>query len=293
MNFFTGAWPALVTPFNAANQVNNKALRKLIDHFVKVDVGGIYTCGATGEGLLLTTDERKSVTALAVKLANRRVPVIAHVGAMTTAEAAALAGHAAAVGADGVAAIPPSFYSVGEQGIYDYYAAIAKAAGDLPLFIYYLPSRTGVTMTVETVQNLMTIDNLKGIKFTSSDLFLMERLLSLGLNIFSGPDEMCHACLTTGAHGAIGSTVNIMPRRFVALYRAAQAEDGETARRLQSEINQIISLLLDTGNLMGALKAVLCFQGMDCGTPRPPVPPLGPEARDKLRAALDEIDFFA
>ncbi|MBN1286977.1 MAG: dihydrodipicolinate synthase family protein [Anaerolineae bacterium] len=292
MDILTGVWPALATPFNPAGQVNNKTLRQLVERLIKAEVSGFYTCGATGEGLLLTTDERKSVTALVVKLVSGRVPVMAHVGALTTAEAAALAAHAHAVGADAVAAIPPSFYAVGKDGIRAYYEAIAKAAKGLPVYIYYLPARTGVTMSADMVRDLMQIEALRGIKFTSSDLFLMERIVDLGLNVLAGPDEMFHACLATGAHGAIGSTVNIMPRQFVALYRAFGAHDGEAARHMQGEINRVIGLLLESGNLIGALKMVLYWQGIECGEPRRPIPPLGAEAAARLRAALDAINFF-
>ncbi len=289
MNFFTGVWPALVTPFDAKGRVNLDAIQRLVEALIEAGVDGFYTCGATGEGLLLSPAERKQVMAAVVAQSAGRVPVIAHVGALTTAEAVDLATHAAAHGAAAVAAIPPSFYTVDIEGLRDYYRAIAEAADALPLYIYYLPARTGVTMTVDVVRDLMGIEQLRGVKFTSSDLYLMERLLQLGINILSGPDEMFLACLATGAHGAIGTTVNILPHRFAALYAAFNADDRVRARQLQGEINAVITALVATGNLVGATKAVLQMQGIDCGPPRRPLLPLSATAYDELRAALGAL----
>ena len=297
MDSFSGVWPALVTPFDAEGHVNTGAARRLVDALLDAGVGGFYVNGTTGEGLLLSSAERRAMAATVVDQVRGRAPVMVHVGALSTNQAVELAAHAGEIGADAVAAIPPAFYDVGPEGMSDYYRAIA-AASRLPVYIYYLPARTGVTVTVEVVRALMDIPQVRGIKFTASDLYLMERILNLEvngrrLNALSGPDEMFLPFLATGVQGAIGTTINIMPRQFTALYAAFFAGDMARARAMQGRINQVLTVLLGTNNLLAAVKAVLRHQGIACGDPRRPVPPLSPEATERLLDALTAIGFFA
>ena len=110
MSDFSGAWPALVTPFTAKDEVNVSVLRELVDYLIDKRVGGFYVCGGTGEGLFMSPEERKLVTETAVNQVDGRVPVIAHVGSMIVGDAVQLAAHAQAIGAAGISSvIPPMF----------------------------------------------------------------------------------------------------------------------------------------------------------------------------------------
>ncbi|OUC05406.1 hypothetical protein RY27_27515, partial [Litorilinea aerophila] len=126
---FQGAWPALLTPFTARDEVNIPVLRAVIDYLLGKGIGGFYVCGSTGEGVYMSVAERQRVAETVVEQVNGRVPVIVHVGALALPDAVALASHAQAIGADAVASIIPPFYN-DVASIVDYFTALSAAAPD-------------------------------------------------------------------------------------------------------------------------------------------------------------------
>src|SRR5688572_22505146 len=123
MGMFQGAWPALLTPFTADDQVNYPVLHEVVEFLLTKGIGGFYVCGSTGEGIYMSVEERKRVAAAVTEQVARRVPVIVHVGTMVTRDAVELTGHAQQIGADAVASIiPPQFANV--ASIVDYYTAL-------------------------------------------------------------------------------------------------------------------------------------------------------------------------
>lgn len=293
MAHFTGVWPALITPLTEEDRVDEATARRLVEHLLAAGVSGFYVCGGTGEGILLSTAERERMAETVIEQVNGRAPVIVHVGAITTAEAMALAAHAEAAGADAVAAIPPFYYDVGFQGIVEHYRSIAGASA-LPLYIYYIPSATGVALTAQQMWELCQIPNVRGFKYTSYDMVLLERVLALGkgtLNVFSGPDELFAPMLTVGVDGAIGTTYNLLPRHFLKLYETFRRGDMEGARQLQSQANRVIDTFLKHGGLPAA-KEMMRMIGLDCGHCRRPLRRLNESQVAALRADLDAVGFW-
>ena len=294
MSRFRGVWPALVTPLTEREELNVEVARALIDHLISCGIGGLYVCGGTGEGILLPLEVRQALAQVAVEQAGGRVPVIVHVGATATADALLLAAHAEQIGADGVAAIPPFYYRVGFEGIREHYQLIAGASS-LPLYLYYIPSATGVTLNAEQMWALCQIPSVRGFKYSAFDMYLLEQILSLGggtLNVFSGPDELFAPMLTVGVDGAIGTTYNLLPAHFVQLYQAFQARDLERARALQSQANRVIDTFIRHGGLP-AVKEMMRMLGFDCGYCRRPFRRLNHDEIVALRADLDRIDFWS
>ena len=294
MSRFRGVWPALVTPLTEREELNVEVARALIDHLISCGIGGLYVCGGTGEGILLPLEVRQALAQVAVEQAGGRVPVIVHVGATATADALLLAAHAEQIGADGVAAIPPFYYRVGFEGIREHYQLIAGASS-LPLYLYYIPSATGVTLNAEQMWALCQIPSVRGFKYSAFDMYLLEQILSLGggtLNVFSGPDELFAPMLTVGVDGAIGTTYNLLPAHFVQLYQAFQARDLERARALQSQANRVIDTFTRHGGLQ-AVKEMMRMLGFDCGYCRRPFRRLNHDEIVALRADLDRIDFWS
>ncbi len=289
---FKGIWPALVTPFGADGSVNADEARRLIDYLIEAGVGGFYLCGSTGEGILMRLEERKAFVEDALSHIGGRVPVIAHVGAVATRDAAELAAHAAGAGADAVAAIPPIFFGLVPGGLEAHYRTIAEAAGDCPTFVYYMPSNTHVTLTFHQIRPLLDIEGVAGMKFTDTDLYLMKQAVDYGVNVLSGRDMLLLGSLAMGAHGSVGTNYNIMPHMGVKVFDAVTANDLDTARETQKRMNAVIMLLLDTGNLLGAVNAVLARQGFAVGDPRQPLLPLPGDQAEKLLADLDALAFF-
>jgi len=293
MTRFTGVWPALVTPLTEDDHINVAVTRQLVEALIAAGVGGLYVCGSTGEGVLLPAAERKHMAETVIEQANGRVPVAVHAGALTTADTVDLAIHAEKVGADGVSAVPPFYYKVDLQGIKEHYESIARSCS-LPLYLYYIPSTTDVTLTARQLWELCQIPNVKGYKHSSSDLYLLQQVLSLSggtLNVLSGPDGLFLSCLTMGVDGAIGSTYNLLPRHFIKLSEAFHDGDIETARTLQRQANRVIHAL-HRHDWLPALKEAMRLIGFDCGYCRRPLRRLSETEAIALRTDLDEAGLW-
>ena len=226
MNRFHGVYPALVTPVDDRGNIRTGALRDLMEWHLEVGVDGFYIAGGTGEGLLLTQDQRRALTEATVRAADGRAPIIVHVGHVSTRAAVDLARHAASAGADAVSAIPPIYYGTDPASIVGHYTAIASAT-PLPLIVYHIPAATHSRMTVGLMTELLRLPTVKGIKFSDYNHFLMRQIGLLGsdLLVYSGNDEVFLSGLVMGAKGGIGLTYNFMPQLFVGIYQAFHAGD--------------------------------------------------------------------
>lgn len=289
MSQFQGAWPALLTPFTADNRVNIPVLRRLVDYLIGQGSGGLYVCGSTGEGVYMTVAERKQVLETVVEQVNRRVPVIAHVGAVALPDATALASHAQAVRADGIASIIPPLYTNVPSTV-AYFTALGAAAPELPLLTYIFG---GPADAVALMRALMGIPTLAGSKYTGPNMFEFRRIVELGNSewtVFSGMDEQCVFAAMIGASGNIGSTLNYMPGLYREIHAAVQRGDLARGVELQLAANQITGALIDVG-FMSALKAVMTRLDFDCGAPRLPNRALPADQQVALFAQLDTLNF--
>jgi N-acetylneuraminate lyase len=289
----TGIFPALVTPISQDDTINTHALRELIEFLLDQRADGFYICGNTGEGMLLTEEERQQVAEATIQQVRGRAPVIVHVGAPATAMAERLAAHAREAGAYAVASVPPFYFTVDDQGIEDHYRRIQLAAG-LPLYLYNIPDVTRVSLSAGLVSRLLSEGRPLGLKYTSYDMLSFREILETcgpELNVFAGPDEMLLPFLLMGAHGGIGTTYNCMPHLFVELYEAWRNRDIERARELQFQIDRVILVLRDHG-VVPAVKAVMGMLGIDCGAPRRPLRALTAEQSERLGQELRDVGCF-
>jgi N-acetylneuraminate lyase len=289
MSQFFGVYPALVSPLQEHGGINATVVKELVDWQLDCGVHGFYICGGTGEGLLLSPDERKQMLEATVAAADGRGKVIAHVAALDTATAMDLAAHAEANGADAVAAIPPIYYRVDNQGLLEHYRLIAGAS-KLPLFLYHIPAMTQQPLSADLMKQLLSIDTFRGIKFSDYNHFLMRFLSKLGddVVIFSGNDEVFLSGLTMGADGGIGLTYNFMPRVYVGIYEAFRSADFATARKLQQTSADLIEIMMEVYG-MGVAKAALEHLGFEVGLPRRPLRPLSDLERGLLAEKLDSL----
>jgi N-acetylneuraminate lyase len=290
---FTGVLPALFTPFTGDDRVDVPALERLIRYVLDRGVHGLYLCGSTGEGISMTEEERRLVADVSVKTVAHQVPVIVHVGATATGACQRLAQHAEQIGADAVSAVPPFYYSVGNQGVEEHYRLIASAS-KLPLYIYNLPGATGVNVGADLAQKLFKDGVIAGMKFTAPDTFAFRTIIEAcgpTFNIVSGPDEMLLSFLVMGGHGGIGTTYNPLPRVYAGLYAAWQAGNIKRAQELQWFIDRYVSVIFRYG-VMAAAKATMEFLGAPVGQPRRPFVPITAEQKTRLRADLEAISFF-
>ena len=286
-NRFSGIFPALLTPFDQNNKVNEKQLEKLVKYNLEKGVKGFYVSGSTAEAFLLSADERKQILTV-VRDAAPNATLIAHIGSVNEAEATQLAKHASAIGYDAVSSVAPYYYKFSFAEIRDYYYRLADAAA-LPMLVYHIPAFSGVSMGVQEMSTFLRDDRFLGIKYTANDFFMMEQCKTAFPDkvVYNGYDEMFLAGLSMGADGGIGSTYNFMAEKFVRM--AALVKEGrmQEALELQKEANRIINVLCKVGVMQGE-KEVLNQLGFALGDCRPPFAPLTQEQKDLVRREIVE-----
>ena len=283
-----GIIPALLTPFGGDGGVNTDALKRVIDWNIEKGVDGFYVGGSTAEAFLLSEEERNLVYRTAAEAAGGRVPLIAHVGCISTEQAIRFAKVAERLGYTAISAIAPFYYKFSFEQIKRHYFAIADAVS-LPMVIYNFPNFSGVNLTVEQVAEFFADDRFIGIKHTSNDFFSLEQFKSRFPEklVFNGFDEMLLSGLAVGADGGIGSTYNFMAEKYIALYRAFRAGDMGEALKIQQACNRIIKALCLVGVMEGE-KEVLCQLGFDFGEARSPFSSLTAEQKDFLKKEITD-----
>lgn len=291
---FGGIWPAMLTPTTADGRPSLAACEQLVDLFARQGLGGIYLNGSTGGWPLFTVAERKAVAECVVRTAAGRLPVMVHVGAAATADAVALAEHAASAGADAVSAVGPIYYPQSPDGVFAYYRAIGAATG-LPLFAYHLSGVNKLPLgSREYAERLLAVPNAAGMKITDHDLYpfgLIHAFAGDRLQLFSGADEvMCHALLS-GAVGAIGTFYNLWGPACAAARAATAAGDVAAGRAFMLRFQVAIAEVLAGGSWSFLRAAVRLKYGIDVGMPRPPLGATDrPWAEADVRRLVELVD---
>ena len=281
----SAVYSALLTPYDKHGELNVTMLRKLVRHEADSGVEGFYCCGSSGEGLLLSDDERKTIAE--VVLEEARVPVMVHVGSLNTRSAIDLAKHAEKAGACAVSAIPPIYYHYSQEEINRYYLDILSAV-DIGIIVYNIPQFTGISFT--TANPLLKNERVVGIKHTSMNLYDLERIGKAYPEkiLINGFDEIYASALAAGATATIGTTVNVCPKLFLAIRNAFAAGKNEKAHDAQCRLNDVIQAFVDT-NVFPAAKYALSLQGFDIGPCRKPFAPLSAKQKKIVENAIRDI----
>lgn len=250
-------------------------LERMVDLFATQGLDGLYLTGSTGQWPLLSGEERRTILECAAGAAAGRLPIMAHIGATTTAETVALAEHAANAGAAAVSAVAPSYYGYSPDVVFAYYTELGRAT-PLPLFAYHLSTVNSVRLPpAEFVARLLDVPNIAGMKITDVDLYLFGLVHAHGgdrLRLFSGADEvLCHAVLS-GAIGAIGTFYNLWGVECQRARRAMAAGDVSGSTEFTRRFQSAISRSMRTGSVWSFLRhAMRRKHGIDIGMPRPPL----------------------
>ncbi len=287
---FKGVFPALITPLTKDEKLNVPVLEQLLAYEMGQGADGFYIGGATGEGLLLDLPERKKLCEKSVDFIGNRGTKIVHIAAMNFRDTVALAKHAEACGADAISSIAPIYFKYDEEEVYSYYKAIAESVR-IPLLIYYTAA-AGVTISLELFGRLLEIDNITGVKWTSSNYYEMIRLRDKfpNANVFNGPDEMLICGLSAGADGGIGSTYNVMYPLIRSIYDRFRAGDMAGALESQKKADRIIAVML-RHSVIPVCKLILEEKGIAVGGGSFPMVQYTAEKREAIIRELTEAGF--
>lgn len=282
MENLNGIITALLTPFNDDYSINYSSLEKLIEFNISQGIHGFYLCGSTGEGMIMSPEERTEIFRFVAKTVKNRVTLIGHVGAIGTADAVKMAKEAEKAGLDAVSAVAPFYYGFSYDAIKGYYFDIADAT-ELPLVIYNFPASGGFTLTPDKANELLENKKIAAIKHTSQDLFMLERFKHLNreITVYNGFDEMLVAGLAMGADGGIGSTYNFMPSIILEIYNKFKNGDLKGAQLAQEKANEIISKLIKYGVFVSE-KEILTQMGIPMGPCRKPFLPISEEGKREM-----------
>jgi N-acetylneuraminate lyase len=281
-----GLFSALVTPMHSDESVNFDALKRLVRAELEDGVEGFYCCGSSGEGLLLTLEEREKVLEATLDAAGGSAPVIAHVGTIRTADAIRLALRARSAGAAAVSMIPPYYYRFSLEEIVEYYEAVVRAVPDFPVIVYNIPQFTGVSFDKNNAARLLAQPCVIGVKHTSQDLYGLERMRDAYPEkvFFNGFDEQFLPALSMGATSTIGTTVNLFAPIFLDIRAAYLRSDMKRALASQRTLNGFVEEMVRVG-IFSAVKYLWKLRGLDLGACRAPFKPLS-EADQRALDAL-------
>lgn len=312
MEKIIGLIDAPFTPFLENSDVNLAPIPQYAQMLAKNGLRGVFINGSSGEGYMLTVDERKQLAEAWIKatrdlhtmnldgeVMEEKFKVIVHVGSCCVRDARELARHAAEIGAWGIGAMAPPFPKIGRvEELVKYCEEIASAAPALPFYFYHIPAFNGAFLPM--VKFLEAVDgripNFAGIKYTFESIYEYNQCRLYGggkFDMLHGQDETILPELAMGgAQGGIGGTTNYNGRGLVGIIEAWKAGDIEKARALQNYAQEVINVICHfRGNIVGG-KRIMKLLGLDLGPNRTPFQNITPEEETQLRKELEEIDFF-
>jgi len=216
MAIFEGAGVALITPFKENGEVNFEKLEELVEEQIAGGTDAIIACGTTGESSTMTHEEDDEVIRFICNKVNHRIPVIAGTGSNCTREAVSKSIAAEKAGADGLLVVTPYYNKATQKGLIQHFTTIANAVS-IPVILYHIPGRTGVTMKPETIVTLCKeVPNIVGVKEASGDFSAIAEIMHLSggeIDVYSGNDDQIVPLLAMGGKGVISVLSNVAPRQ--------------------------------------------------------------------------------
>ncbi len=294
MAIFEGAGVALVTPFTDSGEVNFSKLSELLEEQIAGGTDAIISCGTTGESSTMTHEEHIQVVRYTCEVVNGRIPVIAGTGSNCTREAVHLSVEAQKAGADGLLLVTPYYNKATQKGLIAHYKAIAQAV-DIPVLLYHIPGRTGVTMTPETMVTLCReVPNIVGVKEASGNFSSIATMMQMAdgcIDLYSGNDDQVVPLLAMGGKGVISVLSNVAPRQTHDMCRAFFEGDVKKSLKLQLQAVPLISQLFCEVNPI-PVKAAMNLMGKNVGPMRMPLTEMEPAHKEALAKAMREYGIL-
>ena len=289
---FKGSIVAIVTPFKNG-ELDEEAYRELIEFQIEKGTSAIVPTGTTGESATLSMEEHARVLDVAVKAVNRRVPVIAGTGGNNTNEAIELTAYAKKVGADATLQVTPYYNKPTQEGLYQHFKAVAKAA-PLPQVLYNVPGRTSVNLLPVTVARLAELPEVVAIKEASGNLVQMAEIVNLvgdKIALLSGDDNLTLPVLALGGTGVISVVANIVPRDTADMVSAWERGDFGRSKELFYRLLPLCQAMFYETNPI-PVKTALALMGKIKGEFRLPLVPISPANEERLRKALNDYGLL-
>lgn len=289
MKGFEGLYTALITPFRNG-KIDFYNLAVLLEAQIAGGVDGVVPCGTTGESPTLSNEEHSELIKKTVEIVNGRVSVIAGTGSNSTSEAVALSKKAETDGVDGLLIVNPYYNKPNQKGLYLHYKAVANSV-KIPIILYNIPGRTGVNLTVETIQKLASIENVVSVKEAAGSVAQMTDIIYNtpdDFTLISGDDNLLLPCLSVGGKGIISVLSNLLPaevKKVVSLHKEGKIEE---ARKQFFKIYPLCrAMFLDTNPI--PVKKAMELLGLSTSELRLPLTPLEDENIAILKSRLDDF----
>ncbi len=293
----SGIIAAALTPLNNNGEdlAENQKFEQYYKFLLEREINGLLIGGTTGEGPILSLQERKHVAGLAVSIVANQIPVIIHAGCNSTIETIELAQHAKSMRADGIAVISPYFYTYDSQANFNHFRRVADSVPGLPVYLYHLPSFTHNDIPSALIPKLFeACPNIVGIKHSDDDQTRLQEYRQVAgedFCILSGDDSVALTALSNSANGCVSGKSSTFPEMMVAIYQAFKSGDLIKARKLQSNLNTLLGGLLDSevGTDLAYFKSALRYRGLDVGGLRSPQRTLTRDEEKILFSGLDKL----
>ena len=288
MAIFEGAGVALVTPFKENGEVNYEKLEEIVEEQIAGGTDAIIACGTTGEASTMTHEEHLDVIEYICRVTKKRIPVVAGTGSNCTETAVYLSAEAEKRGADGLLLVSPYYNKATQKGLMAHFTAVADAV-KIPVILYNIPGRTGVTIKPETIAALCRdVDNIVGVKEASGNFSAIATLMSLSdgkVDLYSGNDDQIVPLLSLGGKGVISVLSNVAPRQTHDICASYFAGDVKTSAGLQLKAIPLITELFSEVNPI-PVKAAMNMMGKGVGPLRMPLTEMEPQNQEKLKKAM-------
>lgn len=285
---FSGAMTAMITPFREGRLDENR-LREQVDFQLQGGINGLVPVGTTGESPTVDFQEHLRVIELTVKYSAGRVPVIAGAGANATSEAIELHSEAKKLGASAALSVNPYYNKPSQEGLYHHFMTLGDRV-DLPIVLYNIPGRTGITMSPATVARLAKHPNIVAIKEATGSLDIASEIMSLcDITVISGDDSLTLPLMSIGGKGVISVASNIVPTKVKTLTQLALTGNFAHAREVHLELFPFIKTLFLDGNPVG-IKHAMKVAGLDSGEMRLPLWEASEATKQAIEAQLERLN---
>ncbi len=284
---FKGSIVAIVTPFNQDGSIDFNSLEQLVEWHIESGTNGILPCGTTGESPTLSHEEHDLVVDSVIKFVDKRIPVLAGAGSNSTAEALRLTKHAENVGASGALVITPYYNKPTQAGLKAHFTKIASET-NIPIVIYNVPGRTGISIAPETVAELAELKNIVAIKEASGSLDQASSILTkCNIDLLSGDDSLTVPLMSIGGCGIISVAANIVPDKMAALTKAMMKGNLPAAEQLHRELYPLCKAMFIETNPV-PVKTALSLMGRIKEFYRLPMVPISDANKEIVRKAIEK-----